>query len=294
MASASDLVSQTRHLMMASGREQHNRLNGSLSAGATTLTFEFAAGQIAPGALLSIGLELLYVWSVAGQVATVQRGYLGSTAASHADDALITVNPVVSDYRIFTELNNELASISSATLLYRVKTTTIGVTAAYSYNLAADALRVLAVQYNETGSSFDWPLLRRWDFLPNQDTSVFASGTALRLFEAPAPGRSLRVAYAAHLGTLTGLTDDVETVTGLPSSAVDIPPLGAAARILASREARRSSLDSQPETRQAQDVPPGTARGASSQLLGLRDRRLKEESAKLASLYPNHMRRAAV
>lgn len=294
MVTTSDLIQSTRRHLMSSGREALNRLDGTLSSSAGTLTFEFPAGQIAAGALLAIDLELLHVWSVAGQVATVERGLLGSTPAAHADNAVITVNPVVSDYRIFAELNNELASISGPTLLYRVKNLTIDVTAAYSYDLAADALRVLAVQYNDWGASFDWPLLRRWDFLPDQDTALFASGAALRLFEAPPPGRTMRITYAAALGALAALTDVVETTTGIPPSAVDIPPLGAAARILAGREARRSSLDSQPESRQAADVPPGTARSAATQLFALRDRRLKEEAAKLSHRWPTMIRRAAV
>jgi hypothetical protein len=285
------MIAATRRHLMASGREALNRLNGSINSSVTTLTFEFAAGQIASGALLAIDLELFYVWSVAGQIATVQRGYMGSTAATHADDALIYVNPVVSDFQIFSALNSEIASVSSPTMLYKVKTVTVTATAASTYNLAADVLRVLAVQYNDTGSSSSWPLLRRWDLLPNQDTAVFASGVALRFFEVPAPGRTVRVTYAAALSPLTALADVVETVTGLATSATDIPPLGAAARLLAARESRRSSIDAQPENRQASDVPPGTARSASAALFALRDRRLKEESAKLSTLWPSQIRR---
>jgi hypothetical protein len=81
-------------------------------------------------------------------------------------------------------------------------------------------------------------------------------------------------------------------VTGLMASAADIPAIGVAARLLSSREARRSQVDSQPENRRAADVPPGTARSAASGLFALRDRRLREESAKLKNLYPQFMRPA--
>lgn len=293
MATTADLIATTRRHLMASGREALNRLNGAITNVATTLTFEFAAGQIATGALLAIDLELIYVWSVAGQIATVQRGYMGSTAAAHSDDALIYVNPVVSDFAIFKELNSEITSLSSpANGLYRVKTVTATATIASTYNLAADATEILSVQYNAVGGSSDWPRLRRWDLLANQDTSVFASGYALQLYEMPMPGRTIRVTYAAAYSPLATLTDDALTVAGLQVSAQDIPPLGAAARLLTAREARRSSIDAQPENRQAADVPPGTARSGAASLFALRKQRIVEEAARLTASWPTVMRPA--
>lgn len=293
MTTTADMVAAARRHLMASGRESMNKLNGSLNDSTTSVTFEFAAGQIATGALLSIDLEVMYVWSVAGQVATVERGMFGSTKATHADDSLIYVNPMFTDFAIFRELNDEIASLSSqANGLYRVKTVTATVTTASTYNLAADAVEILAVQTNAYGPSGDWPRLRRWDLLANQDTSVYASGYALQLYEVPAPGRTLRVTYAAAYSPLATVADDVLAVTGLQTPAHDIPPLGAAARLLAAREARRSSLDSQPESRQAADVPPGTARSASSQMFALRKQRIVEEAARLANQWPTVMRPA--
>lgn len=294
MSQASDVIAAARRYLMSSDREMMNRLDGSLGSGDGTLTFEFPAGPIATGALLSVDLELMHVWSVAGQIATVQRGLKGSTPAAHVDQALITVNPMVSDFAIFSEINNELASVSSATLLFRALPASFSATVAGSYDLAADALKILAVQWNDYGPTNDWPVLTRWDLLTGQDQAIFASGVAVRLFEVPPPGRTVRVMYAAPLGRLSNLTEDVEDTTGLPEGATDILAIGAAARILAGREARRSSIDAQPESRQASDVPPGTARSASAQLFALRDRRLKEETAKLSARWSSMRRRAVV
>ncbi len=291
MTTTADLIAATRRNMMATSREQMNRLNGSITNSANPITIEFAAGPIAAGALLAIDLELMYVWSIAGSAVTVQRGYGGSTPAAHSNGALIYVNPTVADFHVFSALNDELASITGP--LYRIKTVSTTATVASSYNLAADVDRVLAVQTNSFDTaSADWPNLRRWDVLQNQDAGIFASGVGLRLYEVPAPGRTIRVTYAAALGSLATLTDDVQTVTGLPATANDIPPLGAAARLLAAREARRSSIDAQPESRSGQDVPPGAPRSGSAYLLTLRDRRLKEEAGKLSREYPTMMRPA--
>lgn len=296
MPTTSDLLNSSKRWLQSSGRPEYNKLTALITASATTATMDHALGSIAPGAIIGIDLEELYVWSVAGQVVTVQRGWNGSTGAIHALGSLVEVNPLFSNWRIFSEINAELSSLSSPAMgLYRIKTAPpITATTAGSYNLAADVMEILSVQYNDYGGSRDWPLLRRWDLLTNQDSTVFASGVALRLFEMPPPGRTIRVTYAAPFTALATLADDVTTISGLPASAADIPAIGAAARLLASRESRRSQIDAQPEPRQAADVPPGTARSASSQLFALRDRRIKEESAKLSAQYPSHIKRAAV
>jgi hypothetical protein len=290
---ASDLVAEARRFLLASGRQEMNRLTTTMNASVASVVFDFAAGSIAQGALIAIDLELMYVWSVTGSTATVQRAMHGSAPAAHTTGAVITVNPLVSDFWVFTEVNNEIASLSSpATGLYRIKTITRTMTVASTYDVAADVIDILAVQWNDYGPSLNWPRLRRWDVVYGQDTSVFASGVALQLYTAPPPGRSLRITYSAPFSSLATLADDVQTTTGLPASANDIPAIGAAARLLTAREARRSSLDAQPESRQAQDVPPGTARSSAQQLFALRDRRIKEESARLSSTYPTMTRPA--
>lgn len=293
MTVTADVLAEARDLMLASSRQELNRLTADITTTAATLTIDFAAGSIATGATIAIDLELLYVWSVSGSTVTVQRGVRGSTAAAHTAGALITVNPVVSDFRVLKEVNFELLSLSSpANGLYRVKTITTTVTTASSYDLASDVIDVLAVQWNEYGPYRDWPRTRRWDLLANQDTSIFPSGYALQLYTPPPVGRTLRVTYSAAFSTLAALTDDVQVTTGLPATANDIPAIGAAARLLSAREARRSSLDAQPESRQAQDVPPGVARTAAAALFALRKQRITEEAARLTSTYPTVMRPA--
>lgn len=287
MTTTSDLIHASRRWLQSNERPEMNRLTAQISASAISASFDFPLGSIVRGAVLGIDLEEVFVWASTGSVADpIQRGWNGSTGAIHVIGSFVEVNPQFSAWRIFNEVNAELNSLSPQ--VYQIKTVTITATSDSAYDLAGDVVAVLRVQTNDYSGN-DWPELRRWSFFANQTT---ASGKALSLYEMPAPGRTIRVTYAAPLGTLSGLSDNVETVTGIPASAVDIPAIGAAARLLSSREASRSQLDMQPEPRQAQDVPPGTARSAASQLFALRDRRIKEESAKLSRLYPSHIRRA--
>ena len=289
MASTTDLINAARRWLQSSGRPEYNRLTATENSADTSFAFDFALGSITEGAVLGVDLEEVHVWSATAPNATVQRGWNGSTPAAHAAGTIVEVNPLFSAWRILGEINAELSSLSPQ--IYQVKTVSATATTDSSYDLADDVLDILTVQYNDYAGA-DWPQLSRWSLLANQDTAVFASGRALRLYEMPAPGRTLRITYAAPLGALTALSDDVTTVTGLPATAADLPAIGAAARLLSAREARRSQIDSQPESRQAADVPPGAARGAAAQLFALRDRRIKEETAKLSRLFPSRIRRA--
>jgi hypothetical protein len=292
VTTAADVVAEARHLLLASGREELNRLTSSISDTDQTFTIDFAAGGIAAGALLAIDLELLHVWSVSGSTVTVQRGMRGSTAAAHNAGALITVNPIVSDFRLFTEVNFELTTLSSPTNgLYAVRELTRTMSVASTYDLAADLIDVLAVNWNDYGPSLDWPAIRRYDTRYQQDTTVFPSGVTIQLYAPPPPGRTLRVVYSAPFTPFDDLTTDVAD-TGLADTAWDIPAIGAAGRLLAARESRRSSVDTQPESRQAQDVPPGSARASSASLFALRKQRINEEAARLTSTWPALMRPA--
>ena len=123
MATAADLIEETRALLESGTRPELNRLNGALTDDATTATLEFDMGSIQTGAVLAVDLELIYVWSISGQVATVQRGYLGTTPAVHDDDSLVYVNPRWSAFTILRAINAELDSYSSPKWgLYRMRT----------------------------------------------------------------------------------------------------------------------------------------------------------------------------
>jgi hypothetical protein len=65
-------------------------VNGAVST-ATETTVTYDAGTIDAGDTIVIGTEDLFVVSDTGTVATVIRGYNGTTAATHADDAVIVI-----------------------------------------------------------------------------------------------------------------------------------------------------------------------------------------------------------
>lgn len=294
--SATDLVNETFTHLRSMSRPEVNRLTADPGTGGTTVTVDFAVGSIIAGAYLSIDYEIMFVWSVTGQVATVARAQLGTTAATHAIGSLVYVNPLFTQFGILRALNEELAALSSpANGLFRVATVTLtasGAKMGYDLTGTTGVLGVIDVAWSSSGGLSYYPQVRSWRLARNMPTADFPSGNALFFYDLPQPGRSVVVTLKVPYVAMTSATTDVTTTSGLHAEALDILPLGAAARLVAPREVKRSFTEAQPESRQATEVPPGTARNAASGLLALRNLRIKEEAARLNSQYPTLIRRA--
>jgi hypothetical protein len=293
---ASDLVEETKSHIESGSKIQVDYLNGAIDATTQIVTIQLGSNGFQRGAVIAIDLELMYILAdPAGPVGFVKRGWRGSTAATHADDAIVEINPNYSSFAIFRALNQEIASYSSPVHgLYQVKTVDLTYSAArggYDLTSVTDLIDILEVRWKGYTTG-DWPLIRRWAITRDMATSEFASTKALLLYEGVGPGRTIRVRYKAPFAPLTALSSDVQTVSFLPATANDIPPLGAAARLVAPREVRRADYGAQPEPRVAADVPPGSSRNAAGGLLALRNQRLREEATRLHRSYPSMTRSA--
>ena len=292
MPTAQSLIDDTRRHLLTGHNEELNRLEGAIGPSDLALAVEFDAGGIAPGSTISVGLEEMHVWALSGQTLEVQRGMNGSTPAAHADGAVVTVRPKFSDFRIFRALNDDLLDLSSPTNgLFRVETVEATYNAArnaYDLTGATNVFGVLDVWYENLGSSGNWSRLNQWRWLSDVPTSDFASGNAVFLDEGADPGRSLLIRFKTTYGQLVTAADDVETTTGLQDSAMDLPPLGAAIRLMIGRDVRRSFNEIQGEPRRAEEVPVGSAMQASRPLIAWRQTRIQAEAGRLASKYRVH------
>lgn len=286
------MIEATRWHLLTGQNEQRNTLAGPISNSATNLTFTYDLRGIREGAMLSVGLELMLVMEAtdSANTATVMRGINGSTAASHLQGDVVTVNPRFPDFAVLRELNNDLRALS-AMGLYQVGTfdrTFDGTVRAF--DLGADVLDILEVRYQSSGGTERWPLVDRWSVMSDMPTADFPSGRALRVDSRIESYQPLRIRYKKAFGLLTNLTDDVQTVTGLWSEAHDIPPLGAAVRLGAARDIRRTDTQAQGDTKRPNEVPAGTPQGAVRTLAAERQVRIAQEQGRLYSRYP--MRRA--
>lgn len=289
-----DLIADVRHYLQANHRETRNKLSGAHDSSTTTFTFTYDIGRIQPGAKVTVGLEECHVWSsnTANKTAIVERGDFGSSAASHADGAIVLVNPAASDFDILRAINAELNDLSSPSNgLFQIGAMEVTYNSAirgYDLQGVTDIDDILEVTFDTAGSEKSWPVIprRKWRLSRDMDTDDFSSGIALILSEGAESGRTIRVKYKAPFGTLAALNDDVAATTGLAVTAHDILAVGAAIRMLPGREAERSRSDIQGDSRRPDEVGVGSQLPVIRELLALRQDRIAAEAARLRAHYP--------
>ena len=270
-------------------------LNKLLSDITTTtnqnVVLRYTAGPAKAGAKVSIDLEDMHVWSVSSNTLTVERGMFGSTATTHTADAIVYVNAEATPFDVLQAANDELAALSSPSNgLFKVATP-VELTwnpAVSDYNLTgvSDVIDILDIYEDANDGTGAWLKVPRdrWRLKRNSETDDFASGFALSL--PFGVGGDVRAVYKTSFTPLSTLADNVATVTGLPSSALDILEMGTAIRLLVGRGVNRSSLSSQGDTRRAEEVSTTDALQGLGQLKDTYRRRIAEEAARLAAAYP--------
>jgi hypothetical protein len=289
LTTAADWVIETEQHLTAGSRQELNKLNGAISTttgGTGSMTLAFDLGSIKPGAELSVDLEDFHVWATPGQTVTVERGVNGTTPAAHADGSLVYVKPRSSKFSILRAINQSLLSMSSAGMYHMttVEVTFNPNTAGYDLAGVTSIEDVYKVEYRVTGQTADWREVHEWSWDREANITDFASGFSLRLGQGQS-GQAVRVHYKQPFVQFTALTDNV-TTTLLPASAYDMPPVGAAARLVGPREVGRNYTGSQGDTRRAEEVPSRAVAASAADLWRLWDRRLGEELMDLAQRYP--------
>lgn len=295
MTLTSDVITRcVNDYLLANQRERRNVLAATIDGSATTLTFTYDLKSIQEGARLSLGLEDMFVFDVntGAKTATVLRADAGSTNSAHTAGEVVLINARFTPQRVLAALNATLGSLS-AEGLYRHKQTNITYTAGVDgYDVGdSSCIDVWDVRADTPGPEKDWPAVPfRWESgMPTTGTHAFASGVAVfpRWGET---GRSLRVFYRSGFSTLSSLTDNVETTSGLWTEALDLLALGAAIHLVSGQAVRRARPDAQGDTRRAEEVTVNDSLQSVRGLLALYDMRLKAEKARMARRYPPRLR----
>jgi hypothetical protein len=295
MATIQQIIDQTRSDWLMQGqREYISRLNGALNNSSQTVTLTGTAPVA--GVVLTIDTEDIYVITASGAATSVAvRGYNGTTAAAHSDQALVYHNQKFTDFRILRAINDELKSLTSPMNgLFRPKTVTLtGVAGQMGYDLTsvgADFIDVLSVQIRDIAGSITvfWKRDQKWRVERNMPTADFASGFAL--FVRIPTTHSALVTYAATYGAVTSsdLATAIGTTTGIQSTAEDILPVGAALRLVPGREVPRNFADAKQTARPSADVPPSAIARSADGLRILRATRINEERSRLESQYERY------
>lgn len=293
MTTAGNLVDRVVQQLLAGTVEERNKIASSLNASVTSVPITYSLGSLAEQTVFEIESEMLYVWDVdtANKTLTVERGFGGTTAASHSSGTVLTVNPKFPRWQVLNALNDELADLSSPMNgLFQMKSVDV------SYNgsdrmvdLASVTSMIDLYDVRWRFESDDYPVVRNVRLARNLPTTDFSSGFAL-IFDQGIQSGTVRVWYKDKY---TPFTTEASTVasTGATDELVDLLVLGAQIRLLAGREVKRNFIESQGDTRRAEEVPAGAMNASVTNLLRLRRDRINAEAARLVRQYPLRIRK---
>ena len=292
-------VDEVRDMLLSGYVEDLDIITGSVGVSDSEIIVQGYAGSIVKGVVIEINTELMYVLQVVSTTVSVLRGYAGSTAAAHTANDIVRVSPKFPTHRIVSSINDDLADISSpAHGMFQMRTTTFtynGGVAGYDLDTSGNVVdSIYEVTHAAVGALANEPEIISWRLKRDRDTGSFASGNALILYDGAIPGRTVRVLYKSPLTAIdtTDLTKD-RSLTGLPTTAYDLPTLGAAMALMTTRPIRREFLDAQGTSRMGEEVPPGAISASFRDLMGRRRARLEAETARLTAQYPQQWSRHA-
>jgi len=246
--------------------------------------------------ILEIGEELLWVdnFDRVSNTATVSpygRGYLGTTAATHAAESKVTISPTFPRFNIKRAINDTIRSLGAN--IFSVKSTTFTFNAAVSTYAFANlnVKNILTVSWQSIGPTKEWVPIRKWDLdsVANPEAFGYTSTDQVQtitLGEAPISGRTVKVIYATDPAPFTSNSEVYTTVTGLPESTRDVVILGAAYRLLAFLDPARAAQVSPQADETDSKRPYGASQTATKQLYALYTQRLNEETKAQQQNYP--------
>lgn len=329
-ATFNDLIEKVYRRLLSGQRDMTAILGANIDDTTTTIKLNGVQNNmVTPGGYLSINLEVMYVLTWDGTNATVIRGYSGSTAAAHVLNDTVFVNPKFTKFDIGVAINDDLRDLSSPSNgLFRVDSTSIPFNPVFQgYDLGDlpnNFIDVLSVNFRIAPPTHNFPAIRNWRVQRQMFSSagsadsIFPSGQGIQLYEQGWPGLPMYLMYSAPFIPLVNLTDDVTMtpvsnlaaadapynykgvvplvngvpvqLANLPSTAIDIPALGAQIKLMESREIKRNFIEAQPDSRKATDVPAGATNASFRALQMERQARIDAEGDRLARQYNVRLR----
>lgn len=267
------------------------------SSSASPLVLNLGSTDSLGKGTVEIDEELMWVDSYdrvanTATVAPYGRGYLGTTAATHAADAKVTISPTFPRYVVKRAINDTIRALGAN--IFAVKSTTLTFNAAQStYAFANMNIKnILSVTWQDIGPSKEWRFIRKWDFdaYANPEAFGYVTGTdtvqTITFGEAPISGRTVKIIYATDPNAFSANTDVYATVTGLPESTRDVVILGASYRLLAYLDPARAAQVSPQADETDAKRPYGASQSATKQLYALYTQRLNEETRAQQANYP--------
>lgn len=289
MTTIADLVADARRMTYGSMTEQINVFANNAVAGATTLEMELDVTGITPGSIFCSGLNVWYVKGVnaATKEVFVIPGYDNSPQDAVATGDIVLIKPRVTTWFLFNAINDEIRKLSSPMNgLYRVGTWTVDVSPTYqTYEVPSEALgmtNLLRVRYRWPGTPDVWSDLRpssyRW--------IVSETGNKIQVLVNVPSGTEIEFTYKSPFVEAASLDDDPIADCGLAQTMLDLPPLGAAATLLKTTDARRNQISAQGDPRRAGEVPSGVNLSSAAMMDRDYKMRVQDEYTRLVQRFP--------
>ena len=307
------LTDETFRKLRGTTRDTVNTLSGSIDAPAALtqeiITFTANMGGITQGSLLVVGTETMYVMSVndASYQATVLRGYDDTTPATAVSGAIALVDPAWTRSVVQGFLREELRSW--APQIFTTSYVDIPLVAFQrGYDLGNSVGTIIQIlkanvpQPPYAGTSGDiyytpggaGPQNSTTDYSfsydANANIALYPSGKSLTLNNPALPdvNGNLHVVYATPFNVDSSWTETTDMIAnvGMDERDLDIPPIGAAARLLRWVSVRRAMLNVAGTSRNDQDVTMPAILQAAQQFELARNSRLGDARLRMLSDWP--------
>jgi hypothetical protein len=294
MTTAAAIINRASRQLLAGTVEERNKLASSIDSSVTSIVLSYDLGGFRNGSVFEIESELIYVWEADATAKTleVERGYGGTTPASHSSGVVTTLNPRFPRVGMLDALNSELDDLSStANGLFRVATVDLTYNGSdRQINLTSSGTIIELLDARLRYLADDYPVIRNVRLQTGLPTTDFASGNSI-VFDEPVMAGTIRVRYKAPFVRATNEASDLTTNCFLPATCDDIVETGVMLRMMNAREIKRNFIESQGDTRRPDEVPAGATRDSISNLVRLRRERITAEAGRLKALYPIKFRK---
>lgn len=225
-------------------------------------------------------------------IAPYGRGYNTTTATSHAAATKVLITPTYPQIAVKRAINDTINSVYPKVFAVGRSTATF-LASRTTYQVPSEAIQILHMAWQTVGPTREWLPIRqwRWDPLANQtawtpDSTDTANARTVSVYDNVLPGRTIQIVYAHLPNQLTNLSDDFESVTGLPSSMRDVIIYGASYRLTSYVDPARISIVSAAADEIDSKRPYGTGTNITKNLQAIYLQRLEEESLKQKQQYP--------
>ena len=277
-------------------------VTGTTSSSASPTVLSLGSTENVGKGIVEVDEELFWIdtYDRINNTATVApygRGYLGTTAATHALDAKVTISPTFPRFSIKRAINDTIKGLSG--ILFAADTTTITYSSAVStYRLPTTGTslgirNILSVAYESVGPSKEWIPIRSWRLDSNANATSFTSEQTISIYDMITSGRTIQIVYSKdptsfpELATLALTNAQVFTsITGLPASCRDLVITGATYRLLANLDPARAAMVSAQADEVDSKRPYGSSQSLTRQIYALYTQRLAEEVKSQQNKYP--------